>query len=70
MVIFQRFMPVDMYQSSNPSLVFFYLFFLLEKKMDGEMIIIYIKFIYFYRRLLNIVLWWLVPEIVRATYKS
>lgn len=70
MVIFQRFMPVDMYQSSNPSLVFSYFFFLLEKKMDGEMIIIYIKFIYFYRRLLNIVIWWLVPEIVRATYKS
>lgn len=69
MVIFQRFMPVDMYQSSNPSLVFL-TFFLLEKKMDGEMIIIYIKFIYFYRTLLNIVLWWLVPEIVRATYKS
>lgn len=69
MVIFQRFMPVDMYQSSNPSLVFL-TFFLLEKKMDGEMIIIYIKFIYFYRTLLNIVIWWLVPEIVRATYKS
>lgn len=69
MVIFQRFMPVDMYQSSNPSLVFL-TFFLLEKKMDGEMIIIYIKLISFYRRLLNIVIWWLVPEIVRATYKS
>lgn len=69
MVIFQRFMPVDMYQSSNPSLVFSYFFFT-EKKMDGEMIIIYIKFISFYRRLLNIDLWWLVPEIVRATYKS
>lgn len=56
MVIFQRFMPVDMYQSSNPSLVFSYFFFLLEKKMDGEMIIIYIKFIYFNRTLLNIVI--------------
>lgn len=55
MVIFQRFMPVDMYKSSNSSLVFSY-FFLLEKKMDGEMIIIYIKFISFYRRLLNNVL--------------
>lgn len=55
MVIFQRFMPVDMYKLSNPSLVFSY-FFLLEKKMDGEMIIIYIKFISFYRTLLNIVL--------------
>lgn len=55
MVIFQRFMPVDMYKSSNSSLVFSY-FFLLDKKMDGEMIIIYIKFISFYRTLLNIVL--------------
>lgn len=55
MVIFQRFMPVDMYQSSNPSLVFSYFFFTGEK-MDGEMIIIYIKFIYFYRTLLNIVI--------------
>lgn len=31
MVIFQRFMPVDMYQSSNPSLVFSYFFFTGEK---------------------------------------
>lgn len=70
MVIFQRFMPVDMYKSSKFIFGIFLLFFLLEKKMDGEMIIIYIKFIYFYRKLLKIVLWWLVPEIVRATYKS
>lgn len=38
-------------------------FFYWSGEKSGEMIIIYIKIISFYRTLLNIVLWWLVPEL-------
>lgn len=55
-------MPVDLHKSSKSSLIFFLGIFFTGEKI-GEMIIIYIKIISFYRTLLNIVLWWLVPEL-------